>query len=133
MSIELSPKRLGKDHVQLAIVPMPDSPDLDENAANRLKIGVRYLKNGMGRQGRGYYLTVTGAAFDGTFESHMLMQDPSEYVLIEGSKRFSAKTFDKVAAEAPERMKAQIEESVEYARRYYEHKGRGAAERQAAT
>ena len=125
MDISFNPVPVEKGLVQLAIVPMPDSPDLDEGAVNRLKVSVRYLKDGMGRgQGRGYYLVVTGAAYDGRFETHMLMQDPSEYVLIEGSKRFSAKVFDKVVSEAPERMAEQISDLVERGRSYYEAKGR---------
>jgi len=124
MDIQYEPVSIGKDNVRLAIVRMPDSPDLDEGAVNRLKISVRYFQTGMNRQGRGYYLTASGAAYDGTFESHMLMQDPSDYVLIESCKRFSAKTFEKVVAQAPERMKSTIQTLVENAQRYYEQKGR---------
>jgi hypothetical protein len=87
---------------------------------NRLKISVRYMKDGMLRQGRGFYLVVTGNTYDGVFERHLLMRDPSEYLLIEPCERFSAKTLEKVALTATLTMRAQLMALIARATEYYE-------------
>lgn len=116
----------GKGDTLLAIVPMPASPDLAEGAINRLKISVRYLKNGMGHMGRGYYLQVCGAAYDGISERHTMFQDPSSFVLIEETKRFSVKAFDEAVSSVAGKMNSEIQKLVASARQYYEGKGKDA-------
>jgi len=123
-NFELSPRSTGKESFLLGCVPMPDSLNLREGERNELKICVRYMKDGMHRQGRGIYITMTGHTTDGTFQSHMLMQDPSEYILIESAKRLSAKRLAEVAAAAPVSCRDIIDEQVACARAYYESKGR---------
>ena len=124
-NFELSPRSTGKESFLLGCVPMPDSPDLKEGERNELKICVRYMKDGMHRQGRGIYLTVTGHTTDGTFQSHLLMQDPSLYILVEPAKRFSAKRLAEVAEGAPVALRDTLDEQVARGRAYYESKGRG--------
>ena len=116
--------QVRKDRFVLGTVPMPVSPDLEDGECNRLKIQVSYLKDGMGRQGRGIYLVVTGQTFDGTFEKHMLMQDPSEYTLIEPLTRFSAKKLAAAAQTATTALAGCIVIQVAAATAYYENKGR---------
>ena len=122
--LDLTPVQVRKDRFVLGDVPMPGDPTLCEGSVNRLKIQVSYLKDGMGRQGRGIYFVVTGHAFDGTFESHMLMQDPSEYMLVEPLARFSAKKLAAVAETASTTLADKIALQVEAATHYYERKGR---------
>lgn len=121
--LELSPRQVDKEKFLLGYVSMPGSPDLKEGERNRLKVCVRYMKDGMHRQGRGIYLTMTGHTTDGTFERHLLMQDPSLYLLIEPAKRFSAKRLAEVAEGAPVTLRDTLDEQVARARAYYESKG----------
>lgn len=121
---EFTPRQRKKDTFHLGNVPMPDSVGLEEGDRNELSVNVTYMKDGMRRQGRGIYLTVTGHSTDGTFQKHMLMQDPSEYILIEPAKRFSAKRLAEIAAATPESCRDAIAEQVARARAYYESKGR---------
>lgn len=114
-----APVFTGKDRVRVAMVPMPATPDLKEGESNRCVVGFVYLKDGMQGRGRGYYLTILGEAVGEIFCRHMLLQDPSEYLLVEGAKRFSAKTWKNLMETAPEKMRAEIEVLLADARRYY--------------
>jgi len=120
------PRQTGKDKFFLCNVPMPASGDLKKDERNGLKLCVRYMKDGMHRQGRGIYLTVTGHATDGVYERHMLMSDPSEYILIEPAKRLSAKRLAEVvdAVTSGTILQDTLNEQVARARAYYESKGR---------
>jgi len=115
----LSPEPSGKGEYRLGEVRMPDGPGQREGAHNQLEIAVRYMKDGMHRQGRGIYLVVTGCTVEGYMKSHMLMQDPSVYLLLEPAKRLSAKRLAEVAEAAPTSCRAVIDEQVARARAYY--------------
>lgn len=121
--VTLNPRQRKKDEYELALVIMPDGENLKEGCKNRLRIGLRYLKDGMGRQGRGIYLSLTGHTKDGMFESHMLMQDPSHYILIEPMKRFSAKKLEALLKDLGTDGGPHADTIAEYvaaARNYYE-------------
>lgn len=125
VTFESLPRLVKKESFLLGNLPMPDDPGLAEGAKNRLKVSVQYLKDGMGRgQGRGIYLSLTGHAYDGVFESFMLFQDPSVYILIEPCARFNAKKLAEVAAAAAETHQALLQEQVAKVTAYYEGKGR---------
>lgn len=120
-AFELRPEPTHKaDEIRLGTIPMPDSLSQKPGSRNELEVKVRYLKDGMGRAGgRGIFLTIHGHTVDGLFKSHLLLQDPSVYVLVEPCQRFSAKTLAKVAALTCETHRAQIEDAVRQARAYY--------------
>jgi len=125
VSFENAPKQTKKHSFLLGNLAMPDDPGLAEGAKNRLKVSVQYLKDGMGRgQGRGIYLSLSGHAYDGVFESFMLFQDPSIYILIEPAARFNAKKLAAAAVTACENHQALLQEHVAKATAYYEGKGR---------
>lgn len=125
VAFESPPRHVKKESFLLGNLPMPDDPGLREGAKNRLKVSVQYLKNGMGRgQGRGIYLTLTGHAYDGTFESFELFKDPSFYFLIEPAARFNAKKLAAAAAAAVETHQELLVEAVASATLYYETKNR---------
>lgn len=117
--LELSPELRKKGEYRLGEVRMPDGTRQKEGTHNELEISVRYMKDGMHRQGRGIYLVVTGCTVDGPFKSHLLMQDPSVYLLLEPAKRFSAKKLAEVAETAPTSCREILDEQVARARAYY--------------
>jgi hypothetical protein len=127
VTFEDLPRQTKKDTFLLGNLPMPDDPGLRDGAKNRLKVSVRYIKDGMGRQGRGIYLTLTGHAYDGTFESFRLYQDPSVYVLIQPMGRFNAKKLAEAAAGAAEAHQGLLLQHVAEATAYYEGLARKAA------
>jgi len=126
MTIEFKPRQKSKERMDLATVPMPTSPDLKEGERNELSLGLSYLKDGMGRQGRGFYLVATGHSTNGIFQSHLLMQDPSHYILVASAKRFSAKTLRELTDSVPTEHLETIEKLVAQAEGYYENKGKAA-------
>jgi len=126
MTIEFKPRQKSKERMDLATVSMPASPDLKENERNELNVSLSYLKDGMGRQGRGFYLVATGCSTDGTFQRHILMQDPSHYLLVAPAKRFSAKVLDQLTGSVPVEHLEAIEKLVAEAASYYENKGKAA-------
>ncbi len=105
--------------ILLATVPMPDAMKQKAGTKNELEVKVRYLKDGMGRTGRGFYLTLHGNTIDGIFKSCMLLQDPSIYILVEPCKRFGQKALEKAANLACENFHEQVEQEVQKARDYY--------------
>lgn len=122
VKIDLSPRQTRKQEYRLGEIRMPDGPGQREGTHNQLEVSVRYMKDGMHRQGRGIYLVVTGCTVDGPMKSHLLMQDPSVYLLLEPAKRFSAKRLGAVAEAAPESCRDIVREQVERARAYYEQR-----------
>ena len=126
MEITYDPKYKGKERVRLAEVPMPASPDLREGERNVVHLSLVYYKNGMLGGGRGYYLTIMGCSTDGTWESHALMQDPSFYILVENTKRFSAKKMAYMVEHVPVALREAIDEHVARCVTYYESKGEAA-------
>lgn len=120
MNFETKPH--GYRRFRIAEIAMPDSKGLEEGYKNVLHIGVAYLDRGMGGQGRGFYLVMTGCSTDGCIERHALMCDPSEYLLITPAKRYNAKALRDLAASAPAFEVDLIAPRVEKARAYYVNK-----------
>lgn len=119
VNFDLSPRQTKPQEYKLGEIRMPDGPGQREGTHNQLDVSVCYMKNGMHRQGRGFYLVVTGCTVDGHVRSHILMQDPTLYLLLEPAARFSAKRLAAVAEAAPESCLDTIREQVERARAYY--------------
>jgi hypothetical protein len=111
VTFEDLPRQTKKDTFLLGNLPMPDDPGLRDGAKNRL----------------GIYLTLTGHAYDGTFESFRLYQDPSVYVLIQPMGRFNAKKLAEAAAGAAEAHQGLLLQHVAEATAYYEGLARKAA------
>lgn len=121
-TITLEPRQTKKDTFFLAHVPMPDSIDMKEGTVNRLKIEVRYDKDGFHRGGRGVYLHIQGETYDGTFVSFLLMQDPHEVVKLADCKRFSKKALEKAVDSVGDHMDF-IMKTVRESREYYKNRG----------
>lgn len=117
-TITLEPRQTKKDTFFLGHVPMPDGIGQKEGTENRLKLEVRYDKEGFGRGGRGVYLHIQGETYDGTFVSFLLMQDPHVVVKLADCKRFSKKTLEKAVDEVENHMDT-IMKTVREAREYY--------------
>ena len=125
-SLEFDPVQTDKHTVRLATVSLPDSPNQEEGWTNELQIAVSYYKEGTNRQGRGFYLVVMGCTTKDLVETHALFADPCTYVLVESTKRFSAKTLTRLATSVPADHLDKIERLVEDARTYYASKGKAA-------
>jgi len=117
-TITLEPIQTKKDTFLVARVPMPDSIGMKEGTENRLKLEVRYDKNGFGHRGRGVYLHIQGETYDGTFVSFLLCQDPHVVVKLADCKRFSQKALEKAVGEVENHMDT-IMKAVRESREYY--------------
>ena len=124
--IKFQTRPRGNQGYRLARLEMPRTPDLREGFENRLDIYLAYDQKGLGGQGRGYYLTVIGCATDGTFDKHVLYEDPRSYFLVEGAKRFSRKKLETLVDATIDNPPELLTKLVEQAVMHYEKRGKAA-------